>query len=113
MAIVLNPNQPRPVVLSSNQCPPPVWPLAVANWVVLPVVPEGFPMGPFPPQPLGPISDGTRPVFLGCAGVDMVSLMAPISAPLSGQQSSGVLPPPSWGQQPMQTAQRQQAPPAE
>jgi hypothetical protein len=46
-AMILNPNIPPPIVLSSNLAPPPVHPVPLTNQVVLPVVPPGFPAGPF------------------------------------------------------------------
>lgn len=52
----MNPNNPRPVALASDLPAPPVWPLPTTNWLVLPVVPSGFPTGPFPPQAMGPIA---------------------------------------------------------
>jgi|SRR5215475_2563833 len=70
--ITINPNQPRPPVLASDICPPPVWPLPLTDWKSLPVVPEGFPTGPFPAQSMGPISDGTPPVIPPCPGTSMV-----------------------------------------
>jgi hypothetical protein len=53
MTQTINPNQPLPVILASTQNPPPVWPLPVADWVVMPVVPPGFPTGPFTPDTTG------------------------------------------------------------
>lgn len=58
MPITINPNQPDPVVLASDLLPPPVWPLPVGDWVVLPPVAEGFPTGPFLPEPEGPVQIG-------------------------------------------------------
>lgn len=78
--ITINPNQPRPVVLSSALCPPPVWPLPLADWVMLPVVPEGFPTGPFPTQIMGPISDGIPPIIPPCPGTDIV--VPPLTPPI-------------------------------
>jgi len=46
--MTINPNLPPPVVLASNLPPPPVWPLPLANWQVLPVAPPGFPTVGFP-----------------------------------------------------------------
>lgn len=71
--IVINPNQPRPVVLASKHCPPPEWPLDSDDWVVLPTVPKGFPTGPFPPQSMGPISDGEFEPLPPCPGTGLVS----------------------------------------
>jgi hypothetical protein len=75
MPITLNPNQPLPVVLSSNVCPPPVWPLPVANWVPLPVVAEGFPAGPFTPTYTGPVGDGLFPGPSFCPGQSIAGLI--------------------------------------
>lgn len=41
----LNPNQVLPPVLASPLCPPPIWPNN--EWVSLPVVQLGTPMGPY------------------------------------------------------------------
>lgn len=68
MAEVLNPNQPLPVVLASNLCPPPVWPLPLPNWLALPVVPPGFPLGPFTPAYTGPTGTGAYPGASSCPG---------------------------------------------
>jgi len=81
MTMTINPNQPRPVVLASDKCPPPLWPLPVADWLTLPVVPQGFPTGPFPAQTMGPISDGTAPVIPLCPGTGMVAPTPPPPGP--------------------------------
>lgn len=49
MAITRNPNQPVPVVLASTLSPPPVFPIPIANLLVLPVVAPEFNPGPFTP----------------------------------------------------------------
>ena len=78
--ITINPNQPLPVVLSSQFCPPPVWPLPVANWVSLPTVAEGFPAGPFTPSYTGPVGDPSNFTPLSpCPGTGLV--VAPASEP--------------------------------
>lgn len=70
-AITINPNQPMPPVLSSNVCPPPLWPLPVANWVSLPTVAAGFPVGPFTPPTFTP-GTGEYPGDSFCPGSGMV-----------------------------------------
>lgn len=74
--ITINPNQPMPPVLSSNVCPPPEWPLPVANWVSLPTVAAGFPTGPFTPPTFTP-GTGLYPGDSFCPGSGMVVPAAP------------------------------------
>ena len=71
MAITLNPNQPLPVVLTSNVCPPPVWPVPLANMLSLPVVPLDYPLGPFTPTYTGPVGTGVYPGPSSCPGQNL------------------------------------------
>jgi hypothetical protein len=78
--MTLNPNQPLPPILSSNLCTPPVWPLPNANWVVLPVVPVGFPQGPFPPAVITNPGTGLWPGPSICPGSGIGGRQNPASA---------------------------------
>lgn len=69
--MAINPNTPPPFVLSSKLMPPPVWPIPIADQVVLPPVAQGFNSGPFSPtdaaEPPGgnPPPTPTPPTFPG------------------------------------------------
>lgn len=69
----INPNQPLPVVLASNICPPPLWPLPLINWLSLPPVAEGFPVGPFTPTYTGPVGGPPYIPQPPCPGTGLVS----------------------------------------
>lgn len=85
-AITINPNQPMPPVLSSNVCPPPLWPLPVGNWVSLPTVAEGFPVGPFTPPTFTP-GTGEYPGDSSCPGSGMVIPALPPPPPGTTSES--------------------------
>jgi hypothetical protein len=72
MAVVWNPTQPLPVVLASDLCPPPFWPVPHGNQISLPVVAVGAPAGPFTPIYSGPVGDGTYPGPSFCPGSGLV-----------------------------------------
>ena len=85
----LNPNQPLPVVLSSILYPPPVWPLPVADWKVLPVVPAGFPAGPFTSSYTGPVGTGTWPGPVSSPGTGLGGASGVVTAATVTNGGSG------------------------
>lgn len=77
--MTINPNLPPPVVLASSKAPPPVWPLPINFWQVLPVAPPGFPTVGFPT---------TVPVFSSsAAGLVPASGAAPATDTLKADAS--------------------------
>lgn len=84
MAAVVGPGptQPPPPILASDLCPPPVWPLDSADWLMLPTVPIGFPTGPFTPPVYANLGDGA---------------CAPSSCPGTGLCGPPVTTPPGGG----------------